>query len=171
MLFRSSRGQANIEEIALRASGTVGSTKIAAALATGGSNGSSAGDNPVTVTAISGSALLKNGLNFTLSLSSTETDVPVGTDPSQTYSYFKVGYMRGKHAVSLAISQTDNDTGVAATDDANPTSVALAYVYKLAKDVEVYAAYRDVDADDQGLTSGSLGGVSSMTVGSRIRWK
>ena len=42
LTISASRGQANTEEVALRASGTVGSTKIAAALAMGSSNGEAA---------------------------------------------------------------------------------------------------------------------------------
>jgi predicted porin len=171
LTISASRGQANTEEIAVRASGSVGSTKIAAALAYGGQDGGSANSDPNTRTAISGSALLKNGLNFTLSLSMSEDDVKTGKDPSQSWTYFKIGYKRGKNAVSLGYGQTDFDTGTKAVDDANPTSLAVAYVYKLAKDVELYAAYRDVDSDDVGLTSGSFDGVTSVTVGSRIKWK
>ncbi|NIO41400.1 MAG: hypothetical protein GTO41_15225 [Burkholderiales bacterium] len=49
--------------------------------------------------------------------------------------------------------------------------MAIAYVYNLAKDVELYAAYRDTDADDIGPAGTSLDGVSSITIGSRIKWK
>ena len=51
--------------------------------------------------------------------------------------------------------------------------IALAYVYKMAKDVELYAAYRQVSADDRGVAAGGVGldDVSSLTVGSRIRWR
>jgi predicted porin len=185
LTISASRGQANIEEIAVRASGSIGSTKIAAALATGGQNGNTAGDPANTRTAISGSALLKNGLNFTLSYSMQELDskTPVftgpgaKTKPSQSFTYFKIGYKRGKNAVALAFGQTDFDTGVKVTDDANPTSIAVSYVYKLAKDVELYAAYRTASADDIGdpdtgaVTVGGFDDISSLTVGSRIKWK
>ncbi|MDX1487893.1 MAG: porin, partial [Acidiferrobacterales bacterium] len=163
----ASRAQANTEEIAVRASGTAGGVKIAAALATGSRDGEVAGDRPRAVTAISASVLLKMGLNFTLSHSMTETDVDVGSDPSQSFTYFKVGWRKGKHNVGLGFGQTDFDnSGSAAVDSSNPTSLALSYVYNLAKDVEIYAAYRDLDADFTGVD-----GLSSLTVGSRIKWK
>jgi predicted porin len=164
-----SRAQANLTEVAVRASGTVGSTRIAAAVATGTAKDEGVpGNNPDdTRTAISGSVLLKNGLNFTASVSSQEVEGVGGSpDSENTWSYFKIGYKTGKHAVSLAAGQKKFEGQGAVVDATDPTSVALAYVYKIAKDVELYAAYRDVDADRTGLD-----GVSSLTVGSRIKWK
>jgi predicted porin len=177
LTISASRGQANLTEIAVRASGTIGSTRIAAALATGKQKdqdltttaGAQLEDDEREVMAISGSALLKNGLNFTVSMSSREDTIDNNPSRDQTWSYFKVGYKTGKHAVSLAMGQREFDGFSPTQDDANPTSVALAYVYKIAKDVELYAAYRDVDADDA--TATGLDGVSSITVGSRIKWK
>lgn len=169
-----SRGQANTTEVALWVNGKVGGITIAGALATGTRKDQFAsGGPPITAnpdldtTAVSGSVLLKNGLNFTLSYSTQELEGVGGSpDLSQTWTYFKVGYKKGKHAVSLSTGKTDFDFSIPTIDSQNPSSIALAYVYNIAKDVELYAGYREVDADFTGLDD-----ISSLTIGSRIRWK
>ncbi len=165
-----SRAQANLTEVALWVSGTVGGTRIAAALSTGKQKdedvttaGAQTANDEREVTAASASVLLKNGLNFTVSQSMREDSID-GVSPTlePTWQYFKVGYKKGKHAVSLSTGKGSERNAA----DNDPSSLALAYVYNIAKDVELYAAYRDADPDDS-----TLDEISSLSVGSRIRWK
>jgi predicted porin len=175
---------ANEQEVAVRYAQTLGAAKIAAALgytdnkdATSTSGGGlSPGDvipsTPFTVpsgstsstdrkrAALSASAILKNGLNFTISYSSQDNKAS-GSSVKSTNSYFKIGWKKGKNAVSLSYGQQDTDG-----TDANPSSMAVAYNYSIAKDVEAYASVRVSSADTSGLDD-----VTGFWVGSRIKWK
>ncbi len=156
-----SRASAGLTEAALWINTSFGKNKFAAAVSTG-----STGDvavNETDVTALSASLLLGNGLNFTVSSSNTEDDFNF----EQSFTYFKVGYKKGKHAFSVSLGESEiKGSGVPAIDSSDPSSTALAWVYNLAKDVEIYAAWREADADLAGVED-----VSSITVGTRIRWK
>jgi uncharacterized membrane protein len=119
---------------------------------------------------ISASYLMGMGLNFTLSYSTQDGEaIPVaaggtGVKPAkQSLTYFKVGWKKGKNAFSLSLGEAKNQ-GPATGADA--TSTTLAYVYKPAKFVELYAAYRVSDSD---ITS--LSKVTAINLGSRIKWK
>jgi predicted porin len=155
--FAVSTANANEQEAAVRYAQTLGSTKIAAAL---GYTDRKDDGNDRTRMAISASAILKNGLNFTVSYSS-QDDKQATFAGKQTNSYFKVGWKKGKNAVSLSYGQQSaNDI------DNNPTSIAVAYNYSIAKDVEAYASVRTSSADVSGFDD-----VTGFWVGSRIKWK
>ncbi len=155
-----SRADAGLTEAALWINTSFGSSKLAAAISTGDTGDVSTTETERT--ALSASLLLGNGLNFTVSRSTNELDTPGSTET--TFTYFKVGFKKGKHAVSAAIGDTEFSGPAAGTND--PSSTALAWVYNLAKDVEIYAAWREADQD-----TAAADDVSSITVGSRIRWK
>ena len=148
---------ANEKEAAVWYSQTIGSTKIAAAL--GYTDNQDTGSTDRTRTAISGSAILKNGLNFTLSYS-TQDNKASSVKTSNTY--FKIGWKKGKNAVSLSWGQMDSD----AANATNPSSIAVSYNYALAKAAEVYASVRTSSADQSGLDD-----VTGVWIGSRIKWK
>jgi predicted porin len=162
-----SLANANEKEAAVRYAQTLGSTKIAAALGYT-DNKDATTSNAVTApstdrkrASLSASAILKNGLNFTISYSSQENNI---SSTSNTNSYFKIGWKKGKNAVSLSYGQQDIEG-----TDANPSSIAVAYNYSIAKDVEAYASIRSSSADDFG--GSSLDDVTGFWVGSRIKWK
>jgi predicted porin len=147
---------ANEKEAAVWYAQTLGSTKIAAAL--GYTDNTDTGATDRKRAAISGSAILKNGLNFTLSYSTQDNNA---SDSSSTNTYFKIGWKKGKNAVSLSYGQQDNESS-----DSNPSSIAVSYNYSLAKDVEAYASIRTSSADSSGLDD-----VTGVWIGSRIKWK
>ncbi|MFQ5936731.1 MAG: porin, partial [Acidiferrobacterales bacterium] len=103
-----SAGMAKESELAFRYAQTIGSTKVAVALGAT-DRGDAAGTDSQGLPnkdrkrlAASGSVLLKNGLNFTLSYSTQER---TGDPTDNTNAYFKIGWKRAKHAVSLSAGQ------------------------------------------------------------------
>jgi predicted porin len=154
---------ANESEAAIRYAQSLGSTKIAAAL--GYTQNKDTGTTDRKRAAISASALLKNGLNFTISYSSQDNNA-AAVNGGSTNSYFKIGWKKGKNAVSLSYGQQDNEGGFGGNTSANPTSIAVAYNYSIAKSVEAYASIRTSSADVSGFDD-----VTGFWVGSRIKWK
>ncbi len=105
------------------------------------------------------------GLNFTLSYSTNDPEAAGGVGPApskQSLTYFKVGWKKGKNAVALSLGEAKNQ----GPGTSEATATALSYVYKPAKNVELYAAYRQQDSDVSGLSK-----VSALHLGSRIKWK
>ncbi len=172
-----SLGNQGLVELAYRGSWGIGNGKLAVAAGltdTGDrTNGGFVGTTTVLVGSsnrernmVSASYLMGMGLNFTLSYSTNEPEATIGvpgTPLKQSLTYFKVGWKKGKNAFSLSLGEAKNQ-GPATGADA--TSTTLAYVYKPAKFVELYAAYRQSDSDITGLSK-----VSALHVGSRIKWK
>jgi hypothetical protein len=102
------------------------------------------------------------GLNFTLSYSTNDPEATGSV--KQSLTYFKVGWKKGKHAVSLSLGEAKNQGPAPTTSDA--TSTTLAYNFKPAKFAEVYAGFRVSDSDITGLSK-----VTAINIGSRIKWK
>ncbi|MFQ5937989.1 MAG: hypothetical protein ACE5LB_16435, partial [Acidiferrobacterales bacterium] len=109
------------------------------------------------------------GLNFTLSYSTQER---TGDPDDNTNTYFKIGWKKAKHAVSLSAGRQtdtsfDNGALTGAKDD-EASSVAVAYVYKPAKQVEIYGSVRQssIDASGPGIDD-----ITGVWIGSRIKWK
>lgn len=166
--FAVSYADANEQEIAVRYAQSLGSTKIAAALGYTDNKDTSSGGSPVDRkrAALSASALLKNGLNFTISYS-TQDNKAVAPSQQSTNSYFKVGWKKGKNAVSLSYGQQSGDPlNSSLSSNAEPSTIAVAYNYTIHRDVEVYAGLRQSSADTSGLDD-----VSGLWIGSRIKWK
>ena len=119
-------------------------------------------------TSLSVSFLAAGGFNATVSYSALSTDHDNGTttvvddvSADKTYTYVKAGYKFGQHAVSADYGVRDNDT----TEDNKPTSTSVAYVYKPAAPVDLYASYRVESADKSGVDD-----VSALIVGGRVKF-
>jgi predicted porin len=170
--FAVSYADANEQEIAVRYAQSLGNTKIAAALGytdnkdATTSNAATASSTDRKRASLSASALLKNGLNFTISYS-TQDNKAVAPSQQSTNSYFKVGWKKGKNAVSLSYGQQSGDPlNSSLSSNAEPSTIAVAYNYTIHRDVEVYAGLRQSSADTSGLDD-----VSGLWIGSRIKWK
>ncbi len=179
-----SLGNQGLVELAYRGSWSIGNGKLAVAAGatdTGDrTDGGTALVGTTTVIAstasanreramVSASYLMGMGLNFTLSFSTNEPEAGIGaTGPAplkQSLTYFKVGWKKGKHAVSLSLGESKN-RAFSGTTPGDATSTTLAYNFKPAKFAEVYAGYRVSDSDLSGLSK-----VTSINLGSRIKWK
>ncbi len=170
-----SLGNEGLVELAYRGSWSIGNGKLAvAAGATDTGDRTNGGLVGTVLTSsanrernmVSASYLMGMGLNFTLSYSTNEPEPTIGVagaaPAKQSLTYFKVGWKKGKNAFSLSLGEAKN-RGSTTTD---ATSTTLAYVYKPAKFVEMYAAYRVSDSDITCLSK-----VTAINLGSRIKWK
>ncbi len=174
-----SLGNEGLIEAAYRGSWNIGNGKfaVAAGLTDTGDRTQGAGSGTTITSAsenrertmVSASYLMGMGLNFTIAFSTNEPEATLGaTGPApvkQSLTYFKVGWKKGKNAFSLSLGEAENQ-GPATATGSNASSTTLAYVYKPAKFVELYAAYRVSDSD---ITS--LSKVTAINLGSRIKWK
>jgi len=113
---------------------------------------------------ISGSVLLSNGLNATVSLS--EQDQDQNTKEDRQNAWLKLGYKMSKHAFSVDYGKTEDtiDSPAPATESTTDT-MALSYVFAPAKGVELYAEYREYNLDDNLGTDPEF-----YTVGSRVKF-
>jgi len=130
-----SSAQGNSTELALRYSGSVGGTKIQAALFT-----DDAGDHPSRKDTQGGSIAFKlaSGFNFLVAYSTRDG----GTADDPTVLWSKLGYRTGKHAMSIDYGQSsDVTTGV------DGDTQAVSYTYYPAKGIETYATYRLFNVD------------------------
>ena len=84
---------------------------------------------------------LQNGWNFAVSTSSKDNAAGDGEDGD--FVAFKVGYITGKHAVSLVSGTSENPGNPVETD-----AVGVAYVYLWDTGIELYAAVHEFDSDD-----------------------
>ena len=146
-----------------------------------------------TRTAFSLSYLASFGLNLTLSHSMQDTTKFQGTKVTSaiggknpSFSYFKVGYNFGQHAVSVDYALKDNDMKSAVSQSVNvpitrfgdARSMALAYVYKPAASIDLYASYRNesidkpktVDAAGNVTATTSVKNINAMILGGRIKF-
>jgi predicted porin len=168
LTISGSVANANEREIAVWYAQNVGSAKVAAALGYTDNKDATTTSGTIdrTRTALSASALLKNGLNFTISYSTQDNKAPTPSQQS-TNSYFKIGWTKGKNAVSLSYGQQSGDPlNASLSSSAEPSSIAVSYNYTLVRDVEVYAGLRTSSADSSGLDD-----VTGVWIGSRIKWE
>jgi hypothetical protein len=135
-----------------------GGSKVGAALGYVGT------DNPgatnVKQLGISASYLTAGGFNVSGHYGEQDRD-GAGVDPSG--SYIKVGQKFGKHAVSLAYHKVEDLAAVG--DEAERTN--LAYVYNIAKGVEIFGFYQNSSLDR---TGGSAEDVDQISIGSRVKF-
>ncbi len=101
------------------------------------------------------------GLNLTLAGGTSEDDNPAVS--KKKFAYAKVGYIVGKHAVSVDYGRGD-DFAVAG-DQAD--TFGLGYVYTPQKWLELYAGVKQHQLDRPG---SSFDNVSFVTVGSRLKF-
>ena len=170
-------------------------------------NTSDDGKTNRTRTAFSLSYLASFGLNLTLSYSMQDTTKFQGTKVTSatgvvtdgavtnglvnaiegknpTFTYFKVGYNFGQHAVSLDYAIKDNDMKSVVNSTGNvrrygdARSMALAYVYKPASSIDLYASYRNESIDNPKTVNAagvvtattSVKNINAMILGSRIKF-
>jgi hypothetical protein len=136
-----------------------GGSKVGAALGYVGA------DNPGSANfkqlGLSASYLAASGFNVTGHYGERDTDGSA-VDPEGTY--IKIGQKMGLHAVSLAYHKVDDLA--AAGDEAE--RVNLAYVYNIAKGVELFGFYQNSSLDR---TFGpSIEDVDQFSIGSRIKF-
>jgi len=149
-------------------------------------NTSDDGKTDRTVNALSVSYLANFGLNLTLSYSTQKTKEYQGTKitsaiggEDKSYTYFKTGYNFGQHAVSLDYGVRDNDNEVLTSGTSSykldkAKSTSLAYVYKPASAIDLYASYRVESVDDLKNTADnsklSLDDVKAVVLGGRVKF-
>jgi predicted porin len=100
------------------------------------------------------------GVNLTLVYGVRDPD---GGIEAENY-YAKLGYKRGKHAVSVEWGQTDDLA--AAGDEAN--SYGAGYVFNVYKGVELYAGYRLYELDRS--SGPSLEDINILMLGTRVKF-
>ena len=105
--------------------------------------------------------LASNGLNLTLAAGTSEDDNP--TVAKKKFAYGKVGYITGKHAVSIDYGRGD-DFAVAG-DEAS--SFGVGYVYTAQKWMELYAGAKQHKLDRPG---SNFDNVTFVTVGTRLKF-
>ena len=132
--------------------------KLAAALGSSTKElGGATGD--VETTGGSVSWLAPFGLNVTLARSNLQNDAGRDSD----FTYAKVGYKVGPHAVSVDYALGEDEAAVG--DEATHTGVQ--YVYVASKAVEVYGGYKTISLDR---AVGSFDDITIALIGSRIKF-
>jgi len=105
-----------------------------------------------------------SGINLTASYSNRDNPAAAGaTVRDSTFTYVKVGYKFGQHAI--AVDYGMGDDFIAVGDEA--TMYGIGYVWNPIRWLELYAAYKIHSVDR---TAGSLEDVTIGTVGTRIRF-
>ena len=150
----------DVYELAARPELKIGSGKLASALGYSvEKKGGASGDESTLGFSIS--YLFASGFNGTVAYAVRESDAPGSDD--KTVTYLKLGYKTGAHAMSI-------DFGIANDFDATSdesTAVGLAYVYKAAKWLELYAGGKIHSLDRAG---SDLDDVTIIAVGSRLKF-
>jgi predicted porin len=145
-------------EFAARGSFSFGASK----LAFGAGIVDNGDDTPVTAefdqTAFSVAFLMDMGLNFAFAMGSRDD----ATANDLEFNYFKVGWKKGKHALSLSLYNSEQAVDLLET-------TAVAYVFKPAKAVEVYALWRTEELQGAAVAGGN--DVDAIGIGTRIKWK
>ena len=105
-----------------------------------------------------------SGINLTASYTQRDNSVLVGAASREsTFTYFKVGWKRGAHAI--AVDYAMGDDFVLDGDEAK--MYGIGYVWSPVRWLELYAAYKVHQLDR---TAGSLEDVTIGTLGTRVRF-
>jgi hypothetical protein len=105
-----------------------------------------------------------SGLNLSYNYTTVDLQItPPTPQRDATYSFYKVGYKWGQHAVSLAYAVGEDQA--AAGDEA--TGIALGYVWTPVRWAEIYAGYIMFELDRPGVAANDL---TVGNVGTRIRF-
>jgi len=105
-----------------------------------------------------------SGINLTAAWTERDNNVAVGaTTRDSTFTYLKLGFKRGAHAV--AVDWAMGEDFVAVGDEA--TMYGIGYVWNPVRWLELYAAYKIHQLDR---TAGSLEDVTIGTIGTRVRF-
>ncbi len=154
------KGNNNVYELAGWLAGETGIGKVAAGLGWSREKiGGAAGDEDI----FGGSAswLHGSGLNLTLGFASSEDDTPGRA--TRNFSYVKVGYASGRHAVALDYGRGE-DIG-ANGDEADV--IGIGYVYTPQKWIELYAGVKQHSLDRPGT---GFDDISFAMAGTRIKF-
>lgn len=154
------KGNNDVYELAARADTPLAGGKLAAALGWSREKKSGVAGNEDTVGG-SVSWLAANGFNATLAVGQSEDDNPA--QPKKKYGYGKLGYITGKHAVSIDYGRGE-DFAVAG-DEAD--SFGVGYVYSAAKWIEFYGGAKQHKLDRAG---SNFDNVTFVTVGTRLKF-
>lgn len=150
----------DVKELAVTYSGDLGAGgKVAGAFGFSAQDTATAGFNQEETVGGSVSWLLNNGLNFTYATSENDRTAT----RKGKFSYLKVGYKTGNHAVSFDLAEEKDR---AATGDKADQS-GVAYVYTPAKWAEIYAAYKTHGLDRPGTPTDDI---KILLVGSRLKF-
>ena len=136
-----------------------GGSKVGASLGYVGTD--NPGDPSVKQLGLSASYLTASGFNVSGHYGKSEVD-GAAVDPEG--SYIKVGQKMGLHAVSLAYHAVDDLAQVG--DEAERINVA--YVYNIAKGIELFGFYQNSSLDRVG--GPSIEDVDQISIGSRIKF-
>lgn len=154
------KGSNDVYELAARLDTTVAGGKLAAALGwSREKQGGATGDDDTTGGSISW--LAPNGFNLTLALGSNENDNPASA--RKDFAYAKVGYITGKHAVSVDFGRGDD---FAAAGDQSK-NYGVAYVYAAQKWLDLYAGAKQHKLDR---AASNFDEVSFVTTGVRLKF-
>ena len=177
--FAVSYGQQEVTELALRyAGGTDIKYQVEGFVGSIGETTEGYDDGNESA-GISGSVLLANGLNLTVSYSMSEPDdvsaaalAADGQEQERENMWVKLGYKTGKHAFSIDYGETEDTDGLtttgAATTDTEAETMGVSYVFSPAKGVELFAGYREYSSDDVVGTDNT--DVELVTVGSLVKF-
>jgi hypothetical protein len=154
------KGSNDVYELAARLGTNVAGGKLAAALGWSREKHDGARGNEDT-TGGSVSWLAPNGFNVTLALGTSEDDSPGST--SRDFAYGKVGYITGKHAVSVDYGRGD-DFALAGDQSEN---YGVGYVYSAQKWLELYAGAKQHKLDRAG---SDFDEISFITAGVRLKF-
>lgn len=153
------KGNDDVKELALWYSSNLGAFgQLAGALGWSGKD-VAAGDDQVTGGSISW--LHGSGFNVTAGLTNRELDGAATGD--KKFSYLKLGYKAGKHAVSVDFGRGEDQA--LAGDEADVYGVG--YVYTPAPWIDLYAALKQHTLDR---SVGSFENVNILMVGSRVKF-
>lgn len=106
------------------------------------------------------SFLHDSGVNLTLSYGSRDWD---NRSEDSTNYYVKLGFKRGKHAVSVEWGQTDD----LEEDGDESSNYGAGYVFNLYKGIELYAGYRLYELDRSGVSTEDI---SVLMAGTRVKF-
>ena len=149
----ASYGQGSATDVLIGYNGGFGSTKLAAAVFIADGSDRRADEEIVGGSA---SLLLGMGLNFTVAYSESDPD---GDNNDTQGTFGKIGYKTGIHAVSVDYGLGEGD----GREDGE--TFGLTYTAAPINGVEIFASYRQYDADASDVES-----IDLISIGSRVKF-
>lgn len=146
--------QGNAVELALKYAADLNGGKVAFQIFTVDNSDFPTAGIDQGISGFSGSLLLAGGFNVTLAFS----DDDRGAASDRDATTVKLGYKMGKHAFAV-------DFGQGSTGSVDADTVGLTYASQLMGGVEVFATWRQLDADFTGAES-----VDLIALGTRIKF-
>ena len=106
------------------------------------------------------------GLNVTLSYTVRDTPVTLTTTRDSTFTYLKVGYKFGQHAIAVDYAMGDDFS--ASGDEAK--MYGIGYVWNPIRWLELYGAYKIHQLDRSAALGGSMQDITIAHIGTRVRF-